>query len=64
MIRQQGYVHNLFEMVFDVTHDDDFAAHEPPLHEEILSFNRGQGEGPNPDDVRIDMKGTMGSKWN
>jgi len=47
-----------------VTHDDDFAAHEPPSHEEILSFQRGQGEGPNHDDLRIDMKGTRSSKWN
>jgi hypothetical protein len=44
--------------VFDVTHDDDFAMHEPPLHEEILSFERGTGEGPNP------IKGTIGSQWN
>jgi hypothetical protein len=49
--------------VFDVTHDDDFAAHEPPSHEEILSFKRG-GEGPIPDNLRIDMKGTISSKWN
>jgi len=47
-----------------VTHDDDFAAHEPLSHEEILSFQRGQEEGSNPDDLRIDMKGTRSSKWN
>ena len=64
MIRQQNYVRNLFETVFDVTHDDDFTMHEPPSHEEILSFKRGEGEGPNPDDLRIDMKGTISSKWN
>ena len=64
IIWQQGYVRNIFETMFDMTHDDDFAAHEPPSHEEILSFKRGQGEGPNPDDLRIDMKGTIGSKWN
>jgi hypothetical protein len=64
MVRQQGYVRNLFETAFDVTQDDDFAAHEPPSHEEILSFKRGKGKGPNPDDLRIDMKGTMSSNWN
>jgi hypothetical protein len=63
MIRQQSYVRNLFETVFDVALDEDFAAHEPPSHEEILSFKRG-GEGPNPDDLRVDMRGTVSSKWN
>jgi len=61
---QQSYVRNLFEAVFDVTHEEDFAAHEPPSHEEIRSFNKGRGVGPNPDDLRVDMKGTMTSKWN
>jgi hypothetical protein len=63
MIRQQSYVRNLFETVFDVAHDEDFAAHEPPSQGEILSFKRG-GEGPNPDDLRVDMKGAVSSKWN
>jgi hypothetical protein len=57
MIKQQIHVRTLFEIVFDVTNDDDFTTHEPPSHEEILSFKKGEGEGPNPDDLRIDMKG-------
>jgi hypothetical protein len=61
---EQRYVRNLFETVFEVTQDDDFAAHESPLHEEILRFKRGKGEGPNPNDLRIDMKGAISSKWN
>ena len=60
---QQSYVRKLFETVFDVTQDDDFAAHEPPSHEEIRGFDKGRG-GPNPDDLRINMGGTMNSKWN
>ena len=64
MIRQQNYVRNLFETVFQVTHDDDFTMHEPPSHEEIHSFDGGEGEGPNPDDLQIDMKGGTSSKWN
>jgi hypothetical protein len=38
--------------------------HKPPSHEEIHSFNRGEGEGPNPDDLHIDMRGNISSKWN
>lgn len=64
MIRQQKYVRDLFETVFDVTHDDDFTMHEPPSHEEIHGFKRGEREGPNPDDLHIDMKGNISSKWN
>jgi hypothetical protein len=64
MIRHQKYVRNLFETVFDVTHDDDFAIHEPPSHEEIRNFDREEGDGPNPDDLHIDMKGNISSKWN
>jgi hypothetical protein len=38
--------------------------HEPPSKEEIHSFNRGEGEGPHPDNLHIDMKGNIGSQWN
>ena len=64
MIRQQKYVRDLFETVFDVNHDEDFTMHEPPSHEEIDNFRRGEGEGPNWDDLHIDMKGNINSKWN
>ena len=64
MIRQQKYVRDLFETVFDITHDDNFTMHEPPSHEEIYRFKRGEGEGPNPNDLCIDIKGKISSKWN
>ena len=63
MIRQQKYVRDLFETVFDVKHDDDFTMHEPPSNEDINRFER-EGEGPNPDDLHIDIKGIISSKWN
>ena len=50
--------------MFDVAHDDDFTLHEPPTHEKIHRFKRGEGEGPNPDDLHIDMKGSISSEWN
>ncbi len=38
--------------------------HEPPSTECIRQFDEWGIQPPNPDDLRIDMKGTISSKWN
>ena len=39
--------------------------HEPATPEKISAFNRSaDGSGPNPDDLHVDMRGKITSKWN
>ncbi len=38
--------------------------HDPPTAAQIHQFNVSDAHCPNPDDLRIDMKGKISSKWN
>ncbi len=38
--------------------------HEPPPATQIRDFNESGVGCPDPDDLRIDMRGTISSKWN
>jgi hypothetical protein len=38
--------------------------HEPPDPMVINAYHDGQGDGPNPDDLRIDFEGDKNSEWN
>lgn len=38
--------------------------HEPPTVERILHFNKSGEQCPDPNDLCIDMKGMISSKWN
>ena len=50
--------------VFDLESNDDWYMHEPPSAKTISQFNDSGGPGPDPEDLRVDMKGSISSKWN
>lgn len=60
----QKYVRDIFEEKFQVRHDEDYTLHDPPTHQEVSNYALRRGPGPNPEDVRIDMKGKINSIWN
>jgi hypothetical protein len=60
----QKYVRNIFEEKFQVRQDEDYTLHDPPTPQEVHKYALGRGPGPNPEDLRIDMKGKINSNWN
>ena len=60
---EQAHVRKLFCETFGVVNDEDFSLHQPPTAQELKEFKDG-GPGPNPEDLRLDMKGPKSSNWN
>jgi hypothetical protein len=57
-------VRALYRKEFHVKQDDDFAMHNSTLPEIARAYNEGEGDGPDSDDLHIDMIGGVNSKWN
>ena len=49
---------------FSVEDYEDYTLHEPPASEDIALFNQTGKDGPEVDNLRIDMRGRISSKWN
>lgn len=43
---------------------EDYALHEPPECSALQLYARDGKNGPNPDDLRIDMRNKISSEWN
>jgi len=63
-INTRDIVRNVFEKIFNVSLDEDYALHSPPCQEDVKNFVLGRGPGPNVEDLRIDMRGKINSVWN
>lgn len=44
--------------------DEDFIAHKTARPEDIVRYNAGDGNGPNPEDLHFDMRSGPESPWN
>lgn len=60
----QGFIRYMFRKVFKLELDEDYTMHVSPTLAEVRNYNLERGHGPNRDDLRIDMQGKVGSKWN
>jgi hypothetical protein len=49
---------------FGVITAEDYALHEVPSGKDLRQFIQEDDGGPNNDDLRIDMRGKISSKWN
>ena len=52
------------EEMFGVDTVDDYALHEPPNNFTLRLYAQDGKGGPNPDDLRIDMRNKISSEWN
>ncbi len=64
MLDLQDVICSVVQAVFDLENNDDWYMHVPPSAVTISQFNDSEGPGPDPDDLRVDMKGSIASKWN
>lgn len=63
-IKIQRLVKSNMEEIFGVKTVDDYALHEPPDHSALRLYAQDGRGGPNPDDLRIDMRNKISSEWN
>ena len=49
---------------FGATIAEDYALHEVPSGKELCQYIQEDDGGPNKDDLHIDMRGKISSKWN
>jgi hypothetical protein len=57
----QKYVWDIFEENFHVRQDEEYTLHDLPTPQEVHKYALKRGPGPNPEDLRIDMKGKINS---
>ena len=50
--------------MFAINQDDDFAMYNSAPPAIIQAYNDGDGNGPDPDDLQLDMTGGAESQWN
>jgi len=60
----QAAIRQLFKEVFDVSQDEDFAYHQEASSQQVHDFINGTGDGPDPNDPRLDMKEPLTNGWN
>ncbi|KAF8583153.1 hypothetical protein K439DRAFT_1283732, partial [Ramaria rubella] len=56
-------VRDVFKEMLNMKQDDDIVLHENALKEDI-NRHQGLGNGPDPEELRLDMKGEVNSGWN
>lgn len=64
MLDKQDIICAVIQGAFKLENNDDWYVHEPPSGDTICQFNDSGGAGPDPDDLHVDMKGSISSKWN
>ncbi|KJA18369.1 hypothetical protein HYPSUDRAFT_57199 [Hypholoma sublateritium FD-334 SS-4] len=57
-------INSVIQGAFDLESNDDWYVHVPPTVDQVALFNKTAKGGPNPNDLRVDMKGTISSDWN
>ncbi|OBZ69818.1 hypothetical protein A0H81_10346 [Grifola frondosa] len=60
----QAHVRSLFKDAYGISSDDDFLVHEPPSPRTVQAYSRSTGNGPTPEDLRLDTQGKLDSDWN
>lgn len=61
----QALVREAFEEIFGVTSDEDYALLDPPPRSVIKLYESDEsGPGPDPKDLRIDMRSPISTAWN
>ena len=50
--------------MFDINQDDDFTMYNSASPAIIQAYNDGDGNGPDPDHLQLDMAGGAESQWN
>lgn len=60
----QAHGRALMKQVFGTNKDEDFALHQSVAPQIADSYSKGEGEGPDENDLRIDMMGALDSEWN
>ncbi|OBZ69945.1 hypothetical protein A0H81_10365 [Grifola frondosa] len=59
-----AHVRSLFKDAYGISSDDDFLVHEPPSPRTVQAYSRSTGNGPTPEDLRLDTQGKLDSDWN
>jgi hypothetical protein len=54
----------VFKLVFNVRQDEDFALHASATLQQVHDYSNNVGDGPDPNDLRIDMRGLLSNAWN
>jgi hypothetical protein len=52
------------KQVFKINQDEDFALHQSVTPQTADAYSNGEGEGPDENDLHIDMMGALNSEWN
>jgi hypothetical protein len=60
----KAHMRALFKDLFEVNQDVDFALYHSILPETACAYASGDGDGPDMNDLRIDMIGGVNSRWN
>jgi len=60
----QAHGRALMKQVFKINQDEDFALHQSVTPQTADAYSKGEGEGPDENDLHIDMMGALNSEWN
>jgi hypothetical protein len=60
----QALVREVFKETLKIEQDEDIVSHQVALKEDIERYHEGHGNGPDPDNLRLDLKGEANSGWN
>ena len=64
LIFLKGLVRRVFKDAFDVEEDADFAYHDCPDSASARLYDEGGEAGPDPDQLKLDLRNGPGSRWN
>ena len=62
--KSQELVRDTFKAKFEIENDDEIVKHIPACDEELEEFLGDDTKGPNPDELHIDGRHKISSKWN
>ncbi|KAF8579237.1 hypothetical protein K439DRAFT_1359979, partial [Ramaria rubella] len=54
----------VFKEMLNMEQDDNIVMHENALKEDIDQYHQGLGNGSDPEELWLDMKGEVNSSWN
>jgi hypothetical protein len=54
----------VFRLAFNIKQDEDFAWHTSATLQQVHDYSNNFGDGPDPEDLRIDMRGFLMNAWN
>ena len=54
----------VFKLAFNINQDEDFAWHTSATMQQVHDYGNNIGNGPDPNNLRIDMRGPLTNAWN